>query len=138
MRTNKGLSFVAIMIIIAISALLLRVIVERIIKINITQDESNALATLKLISTALENYAKDNKGAFPSEFSALINAKPAYLDQDYIGKPSIKGYAFDCQSLTPTGYFCQAIPIKCMLTGNTIYTVTTGNLLVSEQCNKKE
>jgi len=65
MRNIRGKSFITIMIVIAISALLLRIAIDRLIKINIAQNESNAQGTLKLISAALENYAKDHSGAIP-------------------------------------------------------------------------
>ena len=77
-------SFVTIMIVIAVSALLLRITVEKLIKINIAQNESNASLTLKLISAALENYAKDNQGIFPAEISVLTKTSPPYLDKDYV------------------------------------------------------
>ena len=69
MPDKKGKSFITIMIVIAISALLLRIAFDRIIKINIAQNESNAQGTLKLISAALENYAKGHSGAYPSRRS---------------------------------------------------------------------
>ena len=134
---KKGRSFVTIMIVIAVCALLLRIAIERLIKINITQNGSDASVTLKLISAALENYAKDNHGIFPPELSLLTKTSPPYLERDYTQFP-LKGYNFSCSRLEPSSYSCSAVPIKCRLTGNTIHTVTTGGLLVSEECSKKE
>ena len=138
MRDTKARSFVTIMIIIAVSALLLRFAIEKIIMINIAQNESNASSTLKSISTALENYARDNHGIFPSDLSVLTKTTPAYLDKDYIASSSIKGYNYSCLRLESSGYSCLAIPVKCNLTGKVVYTITTGSLLVSEECSKKE
>lgn len=138
MKDTRARSFVTIMIVIAVSALLLRVSIEQIIKINITQNESNALATLKLISTALENYAKDNHGVFPLSLSVLIQTTPPYLDRDYIGESPIKGYNYTCPKLEPSGYSCGARPVKCNITGKTIYTINTGHSFASEECSKKE
>jgi len=138
MKNIKGRSFVAIMIIVAVTSLLLRFGIEQLIKINIIQNESVAQATLKLISTALENYAKDNRAAFPSSLSLLVRSNPAYLDQDYISKSPIRGYEYSCSRLEPSGYACSAAPIKCDLSGRAIYTITTGGSLVLEECSKKE
>lgn len=139
MRKNiQGRSFVTMMIIIAVSALVLRIAIEQVIRINIAQNESNAQGTLKLISAALENYASNNHGSFPRTLSVLIKPKPAYLDRDYILESPIKGYHYNCSRLEPAGYNCSASPVKCGLTGKIIYTVTTGSLSVSEECNKKE
>ena len=126
------------MIIIAVCALLLRIVIERLIKMNIVQHESHASVTLKLISAALENYAKDNKGVFPSSISVLTQTKPAYLDKDYISKSPLRGYNYSCPRLEASGYSCYANPVTCKLSGNMIYTITTGSLLVSENCERKE
>jgi hypothetical protein len=136
MKNNKAKSFLTIMIIIAISALALRYAIDRIIKFNISQNESNAQGTLKLLSVALENYAKDNKGSYPSDPSILTKSKPAYLDKDYITQSPSKGYNFACARLDASGYSCSASPVMCKLSGTMVYTVTTGGLFVSEECQK--
>jgi competence protein ComGC len=138
MKCIKGRSFVAIMIIVAVSSLLLRFGIEQVIKINVIQNESVAQATLKLISTALENYAKDNRAAYPLSLSLLARSSPAYLDQDYISKSPIRGYEYSCSRLEPSGYACSAAPIRCDFSGKAVYTITTGGSLVSEECSKKE
>jgi len=138
MKDNKGKSFVTIMVIIAISALCLRIVVDGLIKLNIAQNESNAQGTLKLVSAALESFARDNHGSYPAGLSVLTKPSPPYLDKDYIAQSPIKGYNYSCPRLEPSGYSCYAAPAKCKLSGNTIYNITTAGLLVSEECNKKE
>lgn len=138
MKDRKARSFVMIMIIIAISAFVLRIAIEEIIKISIEQNDSNAQTTLKLISTALENYAKDNKNAFPSKLDSLTEGQSRYLDKDYITLSPVKGYNYSCSKLEPSGYSCSAAPVKCDLTGKMTYYVSTGGLFVSERCEKKE
>jgi len=138
MKNTKARSFVAIMIALAVSSLLLRIAIEKIIKINISQNESNAQTTLKLISTAIENYAQDHLGVFPVNLSVLTQNHPPYLDKDYIAQTPLKGYNYSCPRFEPSGYSCSAIPVKCQLTGKMIYTITTGGLLISEECSKKE
>ena len=133
-----GRSFVAIIIIITLSVLLLRIAIEQIIKINISQNESVALATLKSISTALENYAKDNNNTFPSGLPILTKTTPAYLDRDYISGSPVKGYNYSCSRLDAAGYSCSATPVKCKLTGKLIYNIITGGSLVSEECGKRD
>lgn len=127
-----------IMIVIAIASLVLRISLEQLIKLNITQNESNAQTTLKLISAALENYARDHLGAYPARLSFLIQNSPPYLDKDYIAGSPIKGYYYGCPRLEASGYSCSASPVKCSLTGKMAYTVTSGGLIISEECSKKE
>lgn len=138
MINNKAKSIVTIMIVIAISTLLLRIAIEQIIKLNIEQNESTAQTTLKLISTALENYANNNQGVFPASIFALTKEESRYLDKDYITQSPIKGYNYSCSKIETSGYNCSASPVKCNLTGKTVYEVTTGGLFVSEKCSKKE
>ncbi len=134
-KNNKARSFVTLMIIIAVSALLLRIGLEQVIKISMEQNGSNAQTNLKYISTALENYAKDNNGVFPESFSMLTLR---YLDKDYIKQSPIKGYNYRCSKLDASGYNCSAAPVRCNLSGVMSYAVTTGGLFVSEDCLKKE
>ena len=126
------------MIVIALSALLLRVVIEKFLTYSIFQNESAASQTLKYISVAMENYARD-KGEYPKDFFSLTQSKPAYyLDKNYIALSPLKGYVYACPKLEATGYICNAEPYKCKLTGNTNYSISTGNLFVSERCAKSE
>lgn len=138
MKHMEGLGFVTLMLVIAILSLFLRIALEQIIKITITQNESYASETLKLISTALENYAADNQGIFPSDVSILTKGKPAYLDKDYINESPFKGYNYSCLRLEPSGYSCSANPVKCNLSGKMRYNITTGGSFTSEECEQKE
>lgn len=136
MKDTQARSLVTIMMIVGISALFLSIAIKQIIKINIAQNESNAQVTLKLISAALENYAKDHLGVFPADLSILIQSKPPYLDKDYVSESPIKGYNYSCLRLEASGYSCSAVPIKCDLTGKMLYTITTGSVLVCAGCGK--
>lgn len=137
-KNNNGKNFVLLMLVIALASLFLRVAIKQTIKANIQQNERGVSAILKTIATALENYAKDNSGAFPVSFSALLQSKPVYLDRNYLGHSPVKGYNFFCSRLDPSGYACSAAPTRCDITGSTVFSITTGGLLVSERCDKKE
>jgi len=135
---NKGKSFVTIMVIIALSALLLRIAIERVLVITCAQNEASAQASLKAMAAALDNYARDYKEVYPKSITTLIKSDPAYLDRDYIVESPIKGYIYNCGRLDELGYSCYAFPQRCELTGNLSFTVTTGNLLVTENCRDKD
>lgn len=126
------------MVIIALSALLLRIAIEKVLVITCTQNEASAQATLKAMAAALDNYARDHKGVYPKSIATLINSEPVYLDRDYIVESPMKGYIYNCARLDESGYSCYAFPQRCELTGNLSFTVTTGNLLVSENCRDKD
>lgn len=127
------------MIAIALVSLLLRFALEKAIKFNIAQNESSAQSTLKLISAALENFAASNNAVYPSAFAQLTEANPqSYIGINYTAKPNFKGYIYNCPRLEPSGYNCVAAPSRCALTGNKVFSVSTGNLFVTEECGKKE
>lgn len=126
-----------IMVVVALSALLLRLGLHRIIAYEIEQNQLLAQVNLKLFSTALENYAKDNKNVYPLSIDLLTKHDPVYLERDYLAVTSLRGYEYDCQRLDATGYNCTASPVNCKLTGKMIYAVSTGGLIMAESCDKK-
>ncbi len=131
-------SFVTIMIVIAVSSFVIRNVVEAFIVMNMGQNEANAEGTLKLIAASLENYANDHRDKYPSNFSALTQSKPPYLDKDYVTLSPVKGYLYGCMKLEPSGYSCFARPSRCGLTGRTSYSVATGTPLASKGCERSE
>jgi type II secretory pathway pseudopilin PulG len=138
MGNVRARSFVVIMIVISLVALILRVAIVQFVNFNITQNEAAALETLKLLSTAIENYAKDHMGVFPTSLEALVQSSPAYIEKEYISLSYEKGYNFNCLRLESSGYTCSASPSRCKITGKKAFTITTGQVLSSEECGKKE
>lgn len=138
MPNYKGASFVTIMVIIAVCALLLRFTAQKLIEFNISQNEAYALESLKLVSAALESFAENNNGAYPLSLLELTDARPPYLDKQYIQLSPVKGYDYDCPKLDATGYICNAAPLKCKLTGNLEFIASTGAVLVTQECDKEE
>jgi len=137
MLNRAARSFVTIMVVVALSALLLRLGLHQIIIYRIKQDQLLAQVNLKLLSTAMENYAKDNKNIYPTSIDLLIKHDPVYLERDYLAATSVRGYEYDCQHLDATGYNCTASPVNCQLTGKMVYTVSTGGLIMAQSCDKK-
>jgi hypothetical protein len=129
-------SFVTIMLTIAIVSLILRFGIAEGIKIVIHQNESNAQSNLKLVAAALENYAKDHLGTYPSSLGILCKGDLPYLDKDFMNESFIQSYGYVCNRMDPTGYSCSAIPMHCKITGNKVFTISTGGVLVSEECKR--
>lgn len=136
MFNSRAKSFVTIMVVVALSALLLRLGLHRIIIYRIQQNQLLAQVNLKLFSTAMENYAKDNKNTYPVSVDLLTKNKPVYLERDYLAAPSVRGYEYDCQRLDAAGYNCTASPVNCKLTGKMVYAVSTGGLIMAQSCDK--
>ncbi|MDP2928144.1 MAG: hypothetical protein Q8N80_05045 [Candidatus Omnitrophota bacterium] len=137
MFNKRAKSFVTIMVVVALSALLLRLGLHRIIIYRIQQNQLLAQVNLKLFSTAVENYAKDNKNVYPVSIDLLTKRNPVYLERDYLAATSLRGYEYDCQRLDAAGYNCTASPVNCQLTGKMVYAVSTGGLIMAQSCDKK-
>ncbi len=126
-----------IMMVVAISALLLRLGLHRIIIYRIEQNQLAAQINLKLLSTAIENYAKDNKNIYPLSVELLTKSDPVYLEKDYLALTSLRGYEYDCQRLDAGGYSCTASPLDCKLSGKMVYIISTGGLMMTESCDNQ-
>ena len=137
MQGHSGKGFLTFILIIACIALFLRFFIVQIIRINSAQNESDALETLKLISTAIENYSRDHLSVYPESIEMLLRSDPPYIDKDYVSESVVKGYMFNCPRLETTGYSCYAEPVKCQISGTRHFTVTTGGVIVTEECDKK-
>jgi len=138
MSDSSARSFVVIMIVVALAAVVLRFAVLQVIRFNIEQNESNALETLQFVTTALENYANDHARAYPTDLALLVKNDPPYISHDYISLTSRKGYSFSCMRLEPSGYTCSAVPVQCDVSGRKVFIVTTGQSVAVEECGKKE
>ena len=125
------------MIVIALAALALRISIHEIVRLSIQQNQSAAQNTLKLISIAMENYSKNNKGVYAENFLQLTQATPAYLGRNYVKDSPVRGYDYDCPRMDAAGYSCIASPDHCRLSGEAVYSVSTGGLFISESCDKK-
>jgi hypothetical protein len=136
MGSRKARSFVVIMIVISLTALILRIAIVQFANFTIIQNEASALETLKLLTTAIENYAKDHLGVFPTSLEALVQSSPAYIEKEYISLSYEKGYNFNCLRLESSGYTCSASPSRCKISGKRTFTMTTGQVLSDEECAK--
>lgn len=139
MYDHKARSFLTVIIIIAFIALFLRFSIVEVIRWRIAQNEAAAQESLKLVATALELYAKDHMGQYPQHLNLLFQAKPAYINPEYIAESSKrKGYVFSCSRLEQASFSCSERPASCGLTGNKIFTATTGGSMIIEECVKDE
>jgi len=103
----------------------------QLIKIDdarISAQEALAQSVLRTLSTASETFAISNNGNYPKNMSALTNAKPPYIYQNYCGY-SDAGYGYTCEMSTD-GYKFTATPTSIEKTGSNVYTITTGGVLM--------
>ena len=121
----KGFTMVEIMVVVGIIALLATIAVPNLLKARITANESNAKATLKTISTALETYALSN-GTYPLLTTSLLGQAPPYLNKDYFSAVQ-SGYNYKA-TLAAYTYSILATP-QSTSQGQTSFTMATGGVL---------
>ncbi len=131
---SRGKSFVTIMIVIALTALALRIGIEQLMRSTVTFDDQSASSAIKLVSAAFEQYAKDHGGVYPATMNNLTQSDPPYLNQAYLQPGVLKGYGFSCPRVDRSGYTCTAVPVRCRTSGSSIFTVTTGGAFTADDC----
>lgn len=124
----------AVMLGISIIILLAVVAIPRWLHLRMVANESEAEATLKTISAALEAFSTESQEGYPTDISALMKTDPPYLNRNYIGDYPSRGYNYSCEYLKMDGYSCSARPQQCGRTGSKKYTITTGGVLIEEDC----
>lgn len=126
MKTNKGFTLVEIMIVVAIIALLASFAVPNLLRARVQANEATAKATLKAISTAMENYYATNT-QYPLLSTALQGVNPPYLTVDYFSGIH-NGYTYTHTPGLAT-YSVDAAPVSSNY-GTRSFTVSTGGVLV--------
>jgi len=126
MKNKNGFTLVEIMIVLVIILLLVAIAMPNLIKAKIEANQTSAIATLKTISSSLENYYALNN-SYPPDTTSLVGATPPYLNNNYF-VANHNGYSYIADVIAPYSYFISAAPISTSA-GTHSYTVSTGSVL---------
>lgn len=124
---SGGFTFVEILIVIGIIALLTTIAIPNLLRARYAANETAAQAVLKAVATCLEDYAFTNN-AYPNTTTDLLGTAPPYLTRDYFSTP-YSGYSF-VGALSPQAYTITATPVSSV-SGRATYVLTTGGVMDS-------
>ena len=141
---SRSFTLIEIMIVIAILALLAALTLPNLLRAKINANESTAIASLHLISSAAQSYKSVNP-TFPANLSVLSSEDPPYIDI-VLGCPNPpclkQGYYFNLSGSTNT-FIAVAYPQDYGKTGKRSFCIdesgviryTTSNITSTSACN---
>ena len=138
---NKGFTFVEIIIVVSIIALLAAVVIPNLLRARLNANEEAAQSTIEIISRACERYraaqripAYDPAGP-PAPTNMLAPAAgPAYVDAGIFAVSGSQGYIFTYTPMAVVGnitqqYVCGAEPITLNITGGRTFAINETGVL---------
>lgn len=136
-RGNKGFTFVEIMIVVAIIALLAAIVIPNILRARLNSNESAAQSTLRLVSKACESYRVAQR--IPSYDPAALGANMTgatlpYLDAGIFATGGREGYIFTYTPMAAVGsvtqqYVCGGEPVTLNITGSRTFAINETGVL---------
>jgi len=129
-KRNDAFTVIEILIVVAIIATICAIIIPNLFMARRTANESAAKSNLRGMSTAAEtlNAAKNHYPNDLEEFETYLPSVKSFCSDLAGAKTQQKGYEYSCVS-DVNGYTFEASPITAGVTGNIIYTITTGVIL---------
>ncbi|MEK7270202.1 MAG: hypothetical protein AAB215_04580 [Planctomycetota bacterium] len=138
LRTNafrqeprRALSYVVqAFVLVGIVAMFAAVAIPSLLRSKITANESSAIASLKTLVTAQEQYKSTSGSATYATLEQLSATTPQYVDS-VLGEGKKSGYRFILVVGTPadSNWYAHAIPISSAKTGNRAFFVDSSGVI---------
>ncbi len=129
---GKGFAIAGIALGVMCLTILPLIAIPGLLRARIHANETATKETVKIISSAIENYKAAHNGLYPLSEEDLLSSTPPYLAKSY-DKKTIYGYKYSLD-LSPDGYEIVASPKNCEREGEKIFIVKTGQNLTEMNC----
>lgn len=127
-KAEQGFTLVEIMVVVTIVAILAALSIPNLLRARHNADEAAAIASIRAISTACENYrSSQTPPSYPQSLTALASASPPYIDSALANATSAssakQGYYYTFTYLNEDQYTCLSTPKLSGVTGTRIFYV---------------
>lgn len=125
---RTGFTVVEIMVVVAIVSLLAAIAIPRLLRARHDANELAALASVRMISAALERYrAAQNPASYPESLAQLTKGDPPYLDSAIANATSTatarQGYFHTYTRVNPNQCILTSSPVTPGVTGSRVFFV---------------
>jgi len=128
---RRAFTLVEVMIVAAIIILVAALAIPNLYRMRMNANEAAAVASLRTISTAMENFRSGQTvPAYPTQLSLLSGDTPPYIDS-VLGSGTKQGYAFVLSGISGGNtYTCTATPASSGM-GVRVFVVTESGVITS-------